>query len=395
MPKRDEFREIGHCGGQIIVTTSTENGRRGASFGVRHSRPVPASWFAVYALPQGIPVGMIELGGIGQPWNPRPHPSCLPVFIASDSEGLFGHACPVCEGYWRSKAVPPTWGTTCPYCGLRLSTHEFLTEGQRRFVEAVCELTQQALYAEKDGEHMIDMDDVADKVQKTGERPAFYYTETSQQNQFACTACGEHNDILGRYGYCGCCGTRNDLQELTRTIEQIQVRTRERIGAAEHLHRAVQDSVSAFDSMARQYAKQLAARVPMIPARRTALEEALFHNPKARAAELAPWLGINVFDGFDAEVQASVTRMFLRRHVHEHNGGVVDQQYLDESGDTSVKLGQALREHAEDVFKLTGLIVKMARNLHRDFHVLFPPVAEPIRYETERKARLEEYKRGS
>ena len=42
-------------GGQIIVTTVTENGRRGASFGVRHPRPVPASWFAVYALPPGHP----------------------------------------------------------------------------------------------------------------------------------------------------------------------------------------------------------------------------------------------------------------------------------------------------------------------------------------------------
>lgn len=136
MPEREEFREIGHCGGQIIVTTVTNDGRRSANFGVTHSRPVPASWFAVYALPQGIPVGMIELGGIGQPWNPRP-----------------------------------------------------------RFVEAVCALAEQALYAEQDAEHVIDMDKVADDVQKTGERPSFYYTETSQQNHFTCAACGEASDI--------------------------------------------------------------------------------------------------------------------------------------------------------------------------------------------------------
>ena len=86
--------------------------------------------------------------------------------------------------------------------------------------------------------------------------------------------------------------------------------------------------------------------------------------------------------------------MFLRRHVYEHNGGQVDQRYLDESGDTSVRFGQALREPSEDVFRLTGLILKMARNLHRGFHGLFPPVALPIKYETERKARLEEYMRG-
>jgi hypothetical protein len=70
--------------------------------------------------------------------------------------------------------------------------------------------------------------------------------------------------------------------------------------------------------------------------------------------------------------------MFLRRHVYEHNGGQVDQDYLNESGDASVKLGQALRESPESIFRLMPLILKRAQNLHEGFHVLFPPVAKPI-----------------
>jgi hypothetical protein len=70
-----EFQEIAHCGGQFTVNIKDEDGRRSVAFGVRHSRPTPARWFAIYCLPQGVPVGTIQLGGIGDAWNPAPHAS--------------------------------------------------------------------------------------------------------------------------------------------------------------------------------------------------------------------------------------------------------------------------------------------------------------------------------
>ena len=88
-----EFDEIGHTGGTVtfhVVTGS--DGRRGYQIGFHHSRPVAASLFAVYALPQGIVVAQVPMGGIGGKWPPPPVPGCFPVFIASDSEGMFGHS---------------------------------------------------------------------------------------------------------------------------------------------------------------------------------------------------------------------------------------------------------------------------------------------------------------
>jgi hypothetical protein len=385
MPYDAEFREIDHCGGRFMVTVETDaNGQRGVSFGVTHSRPAPASLVCVYALPQGIAVGMLDVPGS----VPAPFPVCFQIYIASDSEGLFGHECPACGQYWRSQGASAYWAITCPYCGLRADGHRFLTAGQRRFVDMMCAITRDAIEAEKDGTVGIDMDKVADEIVKTGERPSFYYTEESRQNRFTCPACRGVNDILGTYGYCTNCGTRNDLQEFTRTIEGTHARTRERMTAGEFLHPAVPESVSAFDSMAKQYAKQLAARVPMTARRRKTLESALFHDMK-RVADLNAWFEIDVLHGIDPTDQAFIRLMFQRRHVYEHNGGQVDQTYLDQSGDTSVRLGQALRESPESIFRLTGLIQKMAGNLHDGFHELFPPVAKPIKYETARKARVE------
>jgi hypothetical protein len=56
-----------------------------------------------------------------------------------------------------------------------------LTTGQRRFVEAVCELIAKAISDDTDGEHVIDIDRVADQGARTNERPSFYYTEETQQ----------------------------------------------------------------------------------------------------------------------------------------------------------------------------------------------------------------------
>lgn len=375
-----EFREISHCGGKITV-------RRDGSTEYSSSRPIPAAWFGVYALPQGLPVGVFQVVGMGAPFIPAaPHPACFSIFVGSDSTGLFGHECPACKGYWRSGAVPSTWALTCPYCGRGGETFHFLTTGQRRFVEAVCQLTIKALTSKGEAEHTIDLDKVVDDIAKTQERPSFYYSEEEQQNLYTCAACGASDDILGRYGYCSCCGTRNDFQELSQDIATINTKTRERLKTGERLEMAVPDAVGAFDSAARQYAKQLAIWVPMTAGRRTVLAAALFHNLRI-VDDLRAWFDINLFGGLAAEDVQFIRMMFYRRHVHEHNGGEVDQRYLDESGDTSVRLKQALRETPETIFRTTGLVLKIGRNLHDGFHELFPPTEMPIKLHRETEER--------
>jgi hypothetical protein len=44
----EEFKEVGHCGGQFTVDVkTTDEGRRTIQFGMRHSRPTPAAFFAI------------------------------------------------------------------------------------------------------------------------------------------------------------------------------------------------------------------------------------------------------------------------------------------------------------------------------------------------------------
>lgn len=70
--------------------------------------------------------------------------------------------------------------------------------------------------------------------------------------------------------------------------------------------------------------------------------------------------------------------MMCRRHVFEHNGGVVDQLYLDQSGDADAQLGALVRENVGNVHRLIGLLNRMVENLDRDFHEIFRPTEAPI-----------------
>jgi hypothetical protein len=383
----NEFEEIAHSGGKISFNIKTnDQGHTSYQIGWTSNRPVPTVIFAVYALPQGIPVEGIQLGGIGQKWNPPPIPGCFPVFISSDSEGKFGHHCPNCKGYWRSGPSP----NLCPYCATVAPGYDFLSKAQRHYIRHYCKVLNNALSTVENGEVIINMDEVADAVGKESEKPAFYVSEQSQQRKFTCSACGEFNDILGRFGYCSRCGMRNDITD----FEDITVTAiRERLNAGNVPEDCVRDAVAAFDAFVAQYAKQLAEMVPLTDRRKNRLVKQRFHNLEELRETFKTWFDIDLSEGMKDEDIRYVALMFYRRHIYEHNGGEVDQKYLDDSGDTTVRLKQHIHESRESVHALLSSMVKIARNIHNGFHALFPPIPEPIMTFQENKERMARYEK--
>ena len=368
-----DFEEVSHSGGKITFSIKTdEDGRQAYQVKLSHSRSVPHSLVGVYALPVGVVVSCIELRGIGQPWNPPPFSGCLPVLMASDSEGYFGHTCPHCEGYWRSGP----WPYCCPYCGALSAPYEFLSEAQLRYVKHYCKTLLEALQSRDNGEVEIDMDIVADAACKGGERPSFYVSEESQQKKFNCSACNEFNDILGIFGYCSQCGTRNDLIEFESSVVP---EIRAQLNAGSTPEDCLRDAVASFESFTRQVGVQLANLVPMSRRRKQRLLKQRYHDLADVAEILLTWFDIDMFSGIPEDERARTTAMFHRRHVYEHSAGEVDQKYLDDSGDTTVRLKQHIHETREDVHDLIGSLLKMFRNLHHGFHEIVPPHDEPIK----------------
>lgn len=377
-----EFSEIAHCGGRVTIRIQTDaEGGRGAQISMSHSSPNPAAWFAIYAVYPGVPIGMIQLGGIGDHWNPPPLHDAFSVFIASDSQGLFGHECPRCKGYWRSNGTPSGWRATCPYCALRTESHQFLTKGQRKYVQHYSGFYMEALNSDQDGEHVIDWDAVADIAAAGEEKPPFYYSEESQQTRFRCKACTADNDILGRYGYCSSCGTHNGRDDLIAVLDRFNGE----LEGGKDPAACVKDAVSTFDSCLRQLAGQLAARIPMTDRRRAEWKGKLFHNLVNADEALRTVFDIRILRRLNPKEVSFASMMFQRRHVYEHNGGQADDRYLKESGDKDVRVGQLIRETHENIVELIRLIRIMAEDVHTDFHEILKPEPIPINIEVERQ----------
>jgi hypothetical protein len=361
MASRPEFEPVGHCGGKVSIRVMRDQqGRRGCQLTWTHCRPTRAVMFAIYALPNGIPLCLAELGGIGsQVRAPAVPGGVFEVFIASDSEGLFGRGCPACNGYWRSSARGSQF---CPYCRLIADALHFLTPGQVSYIDQFCAKVREALGSDADAEHIIDMDAVADAVGKDADKPQFYYAE---------------DDILGRFGYCSVCGTWNGFQELAeRSIPAL----RDRINSGGPCEACVRDAVSEFDSFVGAYVAELLRHVGMTSARRNRLSDRRFNNLESAAADLKEIVGIDILDGLCREDVEFAALMFHRRHLYEHKGGVADEKYVTDSRDTSVRLRQVLRETVESAHQIVNLVLRMAKNLHRGFHEILPPNEETIAF---------------
>lgn len=390
MPEYEDFQEIAHCGGRMTFhITCDAAGNRSYAQGFEGSSPRPAAWVGIYALaPQGIPVADFRIGGIGQGFDPQPPEGCFPVFLGSDSRQCWGHQCRRCHGYFRNGQHPAIYPLTCPYCGLRTAAHQFLTPAQRVYVRHYISTLLSGLDDEMEPgterELAIDMDAITD-MGADHPKPDFYYTSETQQTRYNCEHCGDFNDIRGRYGYCASCGWRNNAQLIKASFVQL----RERLNNGQVSHQdTVKISVSEFDSCCRDITAQIAKRIPMKPGRKARLERLLFHDLESDTiSSLKPMFDVDLLRG----VELSFVKMMLhRRHIYEHNAGVADERYVNESGDRDARTGVLIRETQANAHQLISALLRMVENFDADFHEIFYPTEWPINYYQQRRAQRQQ-----
>ena len=384
---RKDFSEVGHTGGKVTFTFECDSeGHIQYRIGYSHSSPRrPMTLVGVYAHRDGFACGNIKMGGIGQPLNTPPLPNCIAIMMASDSEGRFGHECPYCHNHFRTENIPAVHLLTCPYCGARRESYHFLTPPQKSYIQHYAEIFNDGLEniaSDSSVEIVIDMDNIADAV--TDEpRPDFYYSSTTQQTEYKCSVCNSYNDIRGRYAYCASCGWRNNATALFNTLENIRDRLNDGSISPQE---SVQQAVSEFDSAARDYVDQLVESIPMKESRRNQLQSLLFHNLDKVDDLMKTVFDINLLKGMGSD-RDFVRRMFLRRHVYEHDGGVATQRYVHESHDAGIEEGMVIRETKENAHKLIGCLNRMGKSLDVDFHEIFPPEPFCIEINKDRQAR--------
>jgi hypothetical protein len=300
------------------------------------------------------------------------------VSISPDEHGYLGRECPEksCEGYFKIK---PGTGLTghdlpcvCPYCGHKGPRDTFWTKAQIEYLRSV------ALRRISDAIHkdlkQLEFDHkprgafgigVSLKVKSGAPVPIRHYIEKELETHVTCDQCTLEYAVYGVFAYCPDCGAHNSLQILHKNLDlalkQVALaNTVTERDLKEHLTGdALENCVSAFDGFAREACRIRAAK----SADPSQCANLSFQNLPRAAVRMHKLFSIDLLSCMQpAEWQAAHIG-FMRRHLLAHRAGVVDQQYLDETGEPSTHLGRKVVVSATEVGALARAVLQIAGHL--------------------------------
>lgn len=307
-------------------------------------------------------LAVVPVAGLGATFAPYPQPSIL-AWIQSDEQGMWGRTCPQCGAYFRSDHILGT--TYCPYCFKPSDSVAFITEAQKRYVETFCNCWLTAVNEKKN--IALDLKSVSDLV------PEWPYSEEKQQFHFECNGCKTRVDILGDYGTCPQCSRSNareiiteKLKELERQWEKANAELSDHKSRSEQWNKLTIASVSELEAMGNHFRKILVLS-PATPKRREEIENLSFQRLFNVADSLKQWSGIDILKEISNDEQTFLRKMIQRRHILIHNGGKVDQEYIEQSGDGTVRLHERIRIRSNEAKRMIQLTTKIADNLLEGF----------------------------
>lgn len=289
-------------------------------------------------------------------------PSEMSIPLRADGDGWIGRECPQeeCKRYFK---ITPGTGVAnvatcrCPYCGHEEHISHFHTQAQ--IDHAVSVIANQAIGALLKDLKAMEFDhrprrgsfDIGLSMKVTGNPPPVRgYTEEDLETEVVCDACTLRYAIYGVFGFCPDCGAHNNLGILDANLRlatrMLTLADTVDADVARHLiENALEDCVSAFDGWGRGVCAAFSTKATDP----TKLAKVSFQNVK-RARE-----AMTLQFGFDAETAlgdstvAALHRAFQKRHLLAHRMGVVDADYLRQTGDTTAKAGHRVSVSTSEV----------------------------------------------
>ncbi len=357
----NEFEEIYLTGGKIEFKKDPKGG---VSIGYSCSNKWAMCMFQVCVSFEGKVLDIVAFEGIGKV-VPYPQPSLL-AWVLSDRHGMFGCRCPKCLSYFR---VSTSRGDQfCPYCGKTDKRINFLTDNQLKYIGVFCNSFIEA--HECNSDIILDLDSLSTELPEN--KPQWLYSEEKQQNSYSCDHCKTNYDILGEYGLCPNCGNPNvekvflskmeDFEKQFHDLDKNITDRHEREVEWEKLTRCV----SEFESLANKL-RDYMIRFPATKKRRNALKAMTFQNILKAHNSIREWYDFEILDGLSEVDHNFLNTMFNRRHLFTHNAGCVDQEYIDNTKDKTVRLNQTLRVKSKEIIRLINLVKCCGLNLIKGY----------------------------
>jgi Zn ribbon nucleic-acid-binding protein len=308
------------------------------------------------------------------------------VPIEADADGYLDKECPSDECMAAFKIHEDDWTDLvsddvayCPVCRFAADAEQWFTTEQVKYAERVAfaqfareldrtistSVRRANARLPKGGLVSIKLD------YRPGRHPVLVPVVAAEilEQRSACEVCGCRYAAVGAAFFCPACGHNSALSTFSETIATIRqtievlpklaelVGREPAAGLGRHLtETSLGKLVTAFERLAE--ASYNALPDPKKRPGRNAFQRLddgsrLFVGANGPSYEAI--LGSADLAALRVQVQ--------RRHVLTHNDGIVDQDYLDRSGDTTYRLGQRVVIQPKSVLRATDLIERLAAGL--------------------------------
>lgn len=304
------------------------------------------------------------------------------VSIETDPDGYIDQVCPSqgCEFRFkihmddRDEKVSDN-AMFCPFCGHTDNTQEWFTQEQKKYFES-------AMLTHVDKRITRAMKNDARHSNRQQPKGGFLHLTMSvnsppklialpptatepMRTKITCSKCFCRYAVIGAAFFCPACG-QNDAKQIfhlslngrLKTLDQIpklRAESSDRDAAENMVHALVEHTLQHAISAFQKYAEALCQDFP----NPKELQQNAFQNLKGGSNLWQSATNKQYSDYLDESELATLTIAFQRRHLFAHRQGLVDQKYIDRSGDTCYQLGQRVVLHENNVREYVALIRKL------------------------------------
>ena len=312
----------------------------------------------------------------------------IPITIHSDGKGYFDRECPNENCLYTFKINMQDWKEKvsddevhCPMCGHIDTADKWWTQEQLESMQEIAASYAMSMITKE-------LDKAFGKLArstrnnkflkityKPSKKITFQNNPIGQSEEWetdiTCEKCGTRYSVIGSAYFCPCCGhnsavsafneSTDSIEKMLKSLPEMKQLLTESYGRdkAETMCRGLLESslgdiVSAFQKFASCHYDKLTGEISRVNDFQIVEKGSqLFKDAAGKGYE--EWLS-------DKELH-DMNMFFQRRHLIEHNNGMVDQKYVDKSGDHSYVIGQRLVVKESDAYALLAIIKKLAKGL--------------------------------
>lgn len=312
----------------------------------------------------------------------------IPIKLLSDEKGYLDRECPNDNCLYTFKINMQDWSDKlsdkevhCPMCGHIDTPDKWWTQKQLEDMrEIAINYAKDMIYDKLDDAFgslakSTKRNKYVKITYKPSKRIAFTNNPIGQSEEWEtdilCEACGTRYSVIGSAYFCPYCGynsavsvfddSLDSIEKMLSSLEEMKDLLTKSYGRdkAETICRGLLESslgdiVSAFQKFAECiYKTKSSTPVRVNDFQIVEKGSQLFNVAVGRGYD--EWLN-------DNELK-QMNLLFQRRHIIEHNGGLVDERYINQSKDKTYVIGQHIIVHKKDALELLAIIKKLSNGL--------------------------------